>query len=207
MLKIYGRANSINVRKVLWALEELGLPYTREDWGRGYKPLADPDFERVNPFMVVPVLEDGDFVLRESNAIVRYLCGKQGRTDLYPAELQRRATVESWMDWGSTDLYRGVTPVFHGLITKMPGSEDPAKIATGIKEWSTQMGRLDAWLAVHGPYLLGATFTIADIPAGLVVNRWYAMPMNRPHLSHVQAYYDRLSLRRAFMLHGRNGMP
>ena len=207
MLKIYGRANSINVRKVLWALEELGLPFTREDWGRGYRPLTDPDFERVNPFMVVPVMDDGGFVLRESNSIVRYLCSKQGRADLYPVELEARATVESWMDWASTDLYRGVQPVFHGLVTKIPGSEDPAKIAAGVKDWSAQMGRLDAWLSVHGPYICGPAFTIADIPAGLVVNRWFTIPMERPAFTHVAAYYDRLGQRRPYQVHGRNGTP
>lgn len=207
MLKVYGRANSINVRKVLWALDELGLQYTREDWGRGHRPLADPEFERVNPFMVVPVIDDQGFVLRESNSIVRYLVAKQGRVDLYPEELKARATVESWMDWASTDLYRGVNPVFHGLVTKIAGSDDPAKIEAGRKEWASQMGRLDAWLAAHGPYLCGERFTIADIPAGLVVNRWFMMPMDRPALSHVSSYYDRLAERSAYRLHGRNGVP
>jgi glutathione S-transferase len=207
MLKIYGRANSINVRKVLWGLEELGTPFVREDWGRGTRPLADPEFERVNPFMAVPVLDDAGFVLRESNTIVRYMCSKHQRADLYPTELKARATVESWMDWASTDLYRGVQPVFHGLVTKLPGYEDPAKIAAGMQEWTTQMGRLDAWLAAHGPHICGAAFTIADIPAGLIVNRWFTIPMQRPAFTHVAAYYDRLGQRRPFQLHGRNGTP
>lgn len=207
MLRVYGRANSINVRKVLWALDELGLPFVREDWGRGYRVLSDPDFERINPFMAVPVIDDDGFVLRESNTIVRYLCAKQGRSDLYPTGLQARATVESWMDWGSTDLYRGVQPVFHGLVTRLPDYVEPAKIAAGMREWSMQMGRLDAWLGGHGPYMLGRDFTIADIPTGLVVNRWFTIPMDRPAFTHVAAYYDRLSERRPFKLHGRNGTP
>ena len=76
MLKVYGRANSINVRKVLWMLEELGLKYEREDWGRGFRPTDDPEFQKINPVGVVPVIDDGDFRLRESNTIVRYLAEK-----------------------------------------------------------------------------------------------------------------------------------
>lgn len=207
MLKVYGRANSSNVRKVLWALDELGLPYVREDWGRGHRPLADPDFERINPFMVVPVIDDQGFVLRESNTIVRYLAARQGRSDLYPTELRARATVESWMDWASTDLSRGLGAVFHGIVTKLPGYEDPAKIEAGRRELTEHMGRLDAWLGAHGPYLCGPGFTIADIPAGIVVNRWFMIPMERPALPRVSAYYDRLAERSAYRLHGRNGVP
>ena len=91
MLKVYGRANSINVRKVLWMLGELGLAYEREDWGRGYRPTDDPAFRDINPFGVVPVIDDGDFRLRESNTIVRYLADKHGRADLYPEGSEQRA--------------------------------------------------------------------------------------------------------------------
>ena len=106
MLKVYGRANSINVRKVLWMLGELGLPYEREDWGRGYRPTSDQVFRAINPVGVVPVIDDGDFRLRESNTIVRYLAEKHGRADLYPKDLRQRARVEAWMDWASTEFTR-----------------------------------------------------------------------------------------------------
>ena len=98
MLKVYGRANSINVRKVLWMLEEVGETYEREDWGRGYRSTDDPIFREINPVGVVPVIDDGAFRLRESNTIVRYLAAKHDRADLYPTDLQARARTESWMD-------------------------------------------------------------------------------------------------------------
>lgn len=82
MLKIYGRANSINVRKVLWLCEEMAVAYVQEDWGRGYRPTSDAAFEGVSRFGLVPVIEDDGFVLRESNVIVRYLAAKHGRRDL-----------------------------------------------------------------------------------------------------------------------------
>ena len=98
MLKVYGRANSINVRRVLWMLDELGLKYEREDWGRGFKPTDSPEFRTINPVGVVPVIDDDGFRLRESNSIVRYLADKHARADLYPKDLRQRATIESWME-------------------------------------------------------------------------------------------------------------
>ena len=205
MLKVYGRANSINVRKVLWMLDEIGLAYEREDWGRDYRPTDDPVFKAINPFGVVPVIDDGAFRLRESNTIVRYLADKHGRNDLYPKDLQARATVDSWMDWASTDFASGMRPVFHGIVVKNPAFAN--LIQDGAKEWSGQMRRFDTYLAAHGPYVTGNTFTIGDIPAGLVVNRWFTIPFDKPEFKHVNAYYDRLAERAPFRKHGRNGLP
>jgi glutathione S-transferase len=207
MLKIYGRANSINVRKVLWAAEELGIPFAREDWGRGFKPTSDPEFMKVSTFGVVPVIDDGGFILRESNTIVRYLATKAGRADLYPTDLRSKATVESWMDWANTDLMSGVRPVFHGLVVKNPAFQAPEIIAAGVKDWAKQLQLLDEHLIAHGPYMMGKAFTIADIPVGLVVNRWFGIEFDKPKFKTLNAYYDRLAMRPAFRAHGRNGTP
>ncbi len=207
MLKIYGRANSINVRKVLWLCHEIGLDYDRADFGRGYTPTDSAEFRAVSPFGVVPVIDDDGFILRESNTIVRYLAEKHARHDLYPTDLRRRATIQAWMDWGSTDFSAGVRPVFFGLHLKHPDFQDPARIAAGAADWTKQMHRLEATLAETGPYLMGDAFTIADIPVGLFVNRWFAVAFAKPELPQVAAYYDRLAGRPAYRLHGRNGTP
>lgn len=208
MLKIYGRANSINVRKVLWMCEEVGEPFEREDWGRGFKPTSEPAFQKVSAFGVVPVVDDGGFVLRESNTIVRYLAEKHGRADLYPKDLKQRALTEQWMDWAATDIYTAIRPVFLGLQVKMaPFKDDLAAIDAGKKEWARQVGLLDAHLAASGPYVTGKDFTIGDIPVGLVVNRWYGIPFEKPEFKAVAAYYDRLAERSGFRNHGRNGTP
>ncbi len=207
MLKIYGRANSINVRKVLWAAEEMGLPFEREDWGRDYRPTSEPEFVKVSPFGIVPVLDDDGFILRESNTIVRYLATKHNRADLFPTDLRARATVESWMDWSSTELMTGVRPVFHGLVVKNPAFQDPDVIAAGAKEWAKQLQLLENHLIASGPYVMGKNFTIADIPAALAVNRWFAIEFEKPVFKTLTAYYDRLAMRPAFRKHGRNGTP
>jgi glutathione S-transferase len=208
MLKIYGRANSINVRKVLWMCEEVGQPFVREDWGRGFRSTSEEPCRSISRFGVVPVIDDDGFILRESHTIVRYLATKHGRSDLYPAELKSRAGVEQWMDWAGSDAYVGIRPVFLGLQVKMaPFKDDPDAIAAGIREWSTQMQRLDDHLAAAGPFVAGSAFTVGDIPVGLIVNRWFAIPFEKPALANVAAYYDRLGERPAYRAHGRNGMP
>ena len=205
MLKVYGRPNSINVRKVLWMLGELELEYEREDWGRGFRPTEDPEFRRINPVGVVPVIDDGDFRLRESHSIVRYLAAKHDRADLYSKDLKQRATIESWMDWAATEFANGMRPVFHGLIVKNPAFVD--RVGAGIKEWSGQMQVLEAHLSTTGPHVMGRDFTIGDIPVGLVVNRWFAIPFDKPEFKAVSAYYDKLAQRPAYRAHGRNGTP
>jgi glutathione S-transferase len=207
MLTIYGRANSINVRKVLWVADEIGLSYTREDWGRGFRPTSDPEFLRLNPMGLVPVIDDDGFILRESNTIIRYLAAKHGRTDLYPTEREARARVEAWMDWASTDLYAGVRPVFLGLQVKIPAFQDRKLIDAGIDDWTKQMILLDRQLGGHGPYLMGQGFTLADVPVGLIVNRWFGIAFQKPALAAVAAYYDKLGERPAYRAHGRNGTP
>ncbi|MGE0767849.1 MAG: glutathione S-transferase family protein [Hyphomicrobiaceae bacterium] len=208
MLKIYGRANSINVRKVLWMCDEVGEAFSREDWGRGFRATSEEPFRSISKFGVVPVVDDDGFILRESNTIVRYLATKYARSDLYPTDLRARALAEQWMDWAMTDAYLGIRPVFLGLFVKMaPFKDDPAGIEAGIRDWTGQMRLLEHHLADGHPFVTGASFTVGDIPVGLIVNRWFAIPFEKPALPHVAAYYDRLAGRAAYRAHGRNGAP
>ncbi len=207
-MRIYGRANSINVRKVLWMCDEVGQSYEREDWGRGYRPTTEPEFVKISAFGVVPVIEDDGFILRESGTIVRYLANKYDRKDLYPAAPKSRALAEQWMDWAATDVYQPIRPVFLGLQVKMaPFKDDKAGIEAGIREWGRQMQHLEQHIATNGPFVTGKAFTIGDIPVGLIVNRWFAIPFEKPSLPALTAYYDRLAERPAYRAHGRNGTP
>lgn len=207
MFKIYGRPNSINVRKVLWLCEEIGLPYERTDWGRDYRPTTDPEFMRVSIFGAVPVIDDDGFILRESNTILRYLCTRHGRHDLYPAEPRPRAIVEQWMDYGNTDLGSGMRPVFQGKVLGIKPHNLPDVVAWGASDWNKQMTRLDTHLGTGSPYLAGDNFTLADIPAGLQVHRWMVVDFDKPKLTALDAYYARLRERPGYNLHGCNGMP
>jgi glutathione S-transferase len=207
MLRILGRANSFNVRKVLWICDELGIPFEREDWGRGYTPTSDPAFLKINPVGLIPAVIDGDVVLRESNAIVRYLASKHGPDEIYPRDLAQRAHVEQWMDWANYETSISLRGAFLGGMLNEPPWNNPWFIEQGRLQITKEVGQLEAHLTAAGPFMCGETFTLADIPIGLVVNRWFSLKFERPHYAAVSAYYDRLGERPAYRRHVRNGLP
>jgi glutathione S-transferase len=203
MLKILGKAPSINVRKVLWTSAEIGLPFELEEWGLGTgRPAPTPEFQKLNPHGLVPVLVDGNDVLWESNTICRYLAGRHQRADLLPLEPLARAHVEKWMDWQATDLNASWRYAFMALVRRHPDFTEPAAIAASVAAWNRQMATLDAQLAVTGAYAAGDTFTLADIVLGVSVQRWLSTPIGHADLPAVRAYYERLRQRPAFVSHG-----
>lgn len=207
-IRLLGRPNSFNVRKVLWLCDELGIPCVREDWGRGYRSTATPEFLALNPVAQIPVLIDGDFVLRESNAILRYLALKHGAEHLYPTALASRARVEQWIDWVAYDLTHALRGAFLGGQLQEEPWNNPWFVQQGRADLTHCLRLLEAELAQGGPYLCDAAFTLADIPMGLVVNRWFAVQgFEKPSLPAVAAYFELLSQRPAFLRHGRNGLP
>ena len=207
MLQLLGKSPSINVRKVLWLCAEMELPYTQQEWGTGFQSTDTADFRALNPNAMVPVIRDGDFVLWESNAICRYLAAQHGRTDLLPTAPQPRALVEQWMDWQATELNNAWRYTFMALVRHSPAHTDTAAIAASTQSWNRHMQILEGQLQKTGAYVTGADFTLADIVLGLATHRWCMAPIERPELPAVHAYYDRLSLRPGFRLHGRNGTP
>jgi glutathione S-transferase len=206
MLKVLGKSSSINVRKVLWTCEELGLEVEQEQYGSGFQPTDTPDFLALNPNAMVPVLLDGDLVLWESNTICRYLAGRYGGEALLPQDPARRARVEQWMDWQATELNNAWRYAFMALVRKSPAHADAPAIAAGIANWNRHMAILDRQLERTGAYACGSEFTLADVALGLSVNRWFMTPFEHPDLPSVQAYYDRLNERAGFRKHGRNGV-
>jgi glutathione S-transferase len=207
MLQLLGRTSSINVRKVQWLCDEIGVPYQREDWGTGFRSTREPDFLALNPNALVPVIKDGDFVLWESNTICRYLAAKHGRADLLPIEFKARALVERWMDWMTTELTSAQRYAFASLVRKTPGFGDPAQVAQSIVNWNRQMGILEDQLAATGGHVEGEAFTLADVPVGLAVHRWLYSPIERADYPAVAAYYARLRKRPAFLPHARADVP
>ncbi len=192
-LQVLGRTSSINVRKVLWACAELGLAVAQREWGLPGLDLRSPEFLRLNPNGLVPVLVDGDFVLWESNSICRYLAtryGDGGPGSLLPVEPAARARVEQWMDWQATELNSAWRYAFMGLVRHSPAHADAAAQQASIDQWNRQMGLLDDALAASGgPHITGAAFTLADIVLGLSVHRWACTPFGKPELPQLQRYY------------------
>jgi len=195
MITIYGRANSSNVRKVLWLAEELGLQIDRHDYGRGYAPTDTPEFRALNPNAKVPVMDEDGFILWDSHAILRYMAAKFG-ANWYPADLRARAIVDQWLDWMIIELQEPVRKIFFALHVK-PGS-DPDGIPGHEAESARACGILDAQLEKTGAYVAGATPTIADCAIGMMVHRWYYFDIQRPSFPALEAYYERLKARPAF---------
>ena len=208
-LKILGKASSINVRKVLWTCEELGIPYEREDWGSGFASTHSPEFLRFNPNAQVPVIIDEAGVLWESNTICRYLVGKHHHhhAELLPTEPAARARVEQWMDWQATELNPSWRYPFMALVRKDPEFQDPHSLEVGIRGWNQKMGILEHQLATTKAYVAGPRFTLADIVIGLSVNRWLMTPIERPDYPAVDEYFKRLAQHPGFLKHCCNGLP
>lgn len=193
MLKVLGRVSSINVRKVLWTCAELDLHFEHVE--------TDSALLARNPNRMVPVIQDGEFVLWESNAICRYLADKQPRGTLLPREPQARALVEQWMDWQATELNSAWRYCFLALVRKSVEHTDKRAIRRSTEAWNECMRLLDQHFAHGGQFITGEFFTLADVVLGLSTHRWLLSPIDKPHLDAVHGYYQRLSVRPAFRAH------
>ena len=207
MLKIYGYPESINVRKVLWACEELDLPFERIDWGGRFASVSEPTFRALNPVGMVPVIDDSGTVVWESNVIVRYLASTRRRTDLLPTEPASRAHVEQWMDWQVSDFNNSWRVILQGLVRRNPEFENEAAIEKSAAQFSGMVGVIDGVLGRTGAYIAGSQFTVADICIGLSIHRWRSIPWKWPTYANVDRYYERLLQRRGFQRYGRDGGP
>ena len=199
MLKIWGRANSVNVQKVLWCCDELGLPFQRVDAGLQFGRVNDPDYRELNPNGQVPCLEDGAFVLWESNAILRYLAMQYGpSSSLYPSEPKLRASIDRWLDWSLSTLAPAERPVFMTLVRTPPEDRDMIALAANLKTLVARWKIVDAHLQGRF-HMEGDRFTLADIVLGAFAKRWFGVEgIDRPAMPSLQRWYQRLTQRAPF---------
>lgn len=196
MLKIWGRTNSVNVKKALWTAEELGVNYERIEAGMQFGVNKTPEYLRMNPTGLVPTIDDDGFVLWESHTIVRYLAAKHGAGTLWPTDLRLRADAERWMDWAFT-FQNAMRAVFWGLIRTPAEKRDMKAIEEGRRKCIELLAIPEAGLAGK-QYVAGNTFTMGDIPLGCEVQRWMRVPIERPAFPNVQAWFERLRERPPF---------
>jgi glutathione S-transferase len=195
MLKIWGRRNSVNVKKALWCLDELGLEFDRTNAGMEHGVVNTPEYRKMNPNGLVPTLDDDGFVLWESHSIVRYLSARYGKGVLWPMDERERAVANQWMDWAFS-FQSSVRDAFWNLI-RTPAEKRDAKAIEASRVKSGQMAAiLDAALADR-LYVAGG-FSMGDIPVGTEVQRWIRLPLERPKLPHLEAWFERLCARPAF---------
>jgi len=197
MLRIWGRKNSVNVKKALWAAEELGLKYERVDAGLQFGVNNTPEYKRMNPTGLVPTIDDDGFTLWESHAIVRYLAAKHGSGTLWPVDPKARADADRWMDWTHSFSREFQRPVFWPLVRTPPEQRDNAAIAAAVKKCGEMLAVPEQMLK-EKPYLGGSQFSMGDIPLGCHIQLWMRLPIERPRLPGLEAWFARLCERPAY---------
>jgi glutathione S-transferase len=194
MLKIWGRLSSVNVQKVVWCADEIGLAYERIDAGGKFGLNDRPEFLAKNPNGLVPVIEDDGFVLYESNAIVRYLAARDAVDSLWPSDLRERADVDRWMEWQSTSFTPAMWAAFWQLVRTAPEKRDAAAIEASRTKSEKCASILDAQLAKRR-FVTGDAFTAADIVVGCAAHRWLNLPLPRVVRPHLERWYAELKSR------------
>lgn len=208
MLQIWGRRNSNNVMPVMWAVGELGIPHERYNVGGSFKGNDTPDYLAMNPNGKIPVIKDGGFVLFESQAIIRYLAAKYGKGTLAPEDPQAFATADQWMEWYKTTFFTPFLALLVAVVRTDEDKRDPEKIQALNTDLAPLMDILDAQLAKQA-FVAGNNLTMADIPLGGAVYRYYEMDVPHHERPHIRAWQERLRTRPAFQEHvmfpfGRN---
>ena len=190
MLQIWGRITSINVRKVVWCAQELGLAHRRDDAGGKFGIVQTPAYRALNPNALVPTIVDDDeggdgseasgapFVLWESNVVVRYLCARHAIGRFYPEALHDRFDAERWMDWQQTTLNPAGREAFVQWVRTPVERRDAAAAERSVQAAEPRFALLDAHLATRS-FMAGARFTMADIPIGCELHRWFGLPADR----------------------------
>ena len=201
MVKIWGRCSSFNVQKVLWLAGELGLPFENIPVGGRFGGLDDPAFLAMNPHGRIPVLEDGALAVWESHAILRYLAARHGAGAFWADDPAARSAIDGWMDWAQTALLPDfLGGVFWGFYRTPPARRNEPAIAASLARCAGHFGLIERLLEGR-PFLLGEALTLADIPIGSALYRWFELDIHRPKLPNLQAWYERLQDRPAYREH------
>jgi glutathione S-transferase len=195
-LTIWGRLSSVNVQKVVWCADELGIEYKRIEAGGKFGVNDTPQYLAMNPNGLVPVVDDDGFVLYESNPIVRYLAARSGATSLWPEDPRARADVDRWMEWQSTNYTPAMGPAFWQLVRTAPEKRDAGAIEASRAKSERLSAILDAHLADRR-YVTGDRFTVADIVVGCAAHRWLNLPLERIARPNLQRWYDEIAARPA----------
>jgi len=199
-IRVLGRRTSLNVQKVMWCAAEIDIPVERLDIGGAFGGNDTPEYLAKNPNGLVPTMEDGDLVLWESQAIVRYLAERYGDAPWYPAGVEARALANQWMDWYQTTLHAPMTTVFWQLIRTAAADQNVQAIDKAVVLATKHYTKLEHRLRDRD-YLLGDQPSMADIPVGCSAYRWFNLDIVRPAMPNVEAWFERLMDRPGYQDH------
>lgn len=196
MIKLLGRQTSGNVQKVLFLLEELKIPYIREDYGRQFGNTTTDAYRKLNPNSKVPTLVDGDVAIWESNTILRYLAAKHA-PELHGATPADRTHVERWMDWLLASLNTPYVAVFKDA--KKEPAERSADFAAQSADLIAQLKILEGHIGGK-PFFALDRLTLADIAMAPIVKRCLEFPIERPDLPELARWQKAMEARPAFAI-------
>lgn len=194
MLTVWGRTSSVNVQKVMWAVRELGLEHERIDAGGAFGKLDTPEYGAMNPNRKIPTLKDGEVVVWESNACVRYLAARYGAGSLWPEDPARRALSDVWMDWQQTTIQPDMNPIFWNLVRIPEPQRDMAAVKAAAQRIGPSWQILDRHLADRR-FVAGDTLTMGDIPVGCHWWRYANLPVEKPSLPNLDRWGKELQER------------
>ena len=200
MLTIWGRANSANVQKPMWLIGELDLPHERIDVGGPFGGLDDPAFLAMNPNGLIPVMQDGDAVLWESAAILRYIAETYGEDAIWPVDAVERAQIDMWIDWTNTTWVPAMTQVFNAFVRTPRANRNPAAVQRVVNAVATIAAKADRTLSER-EHIAKDRFTLADIAFGVLLFRYFTLEFQRPHTPNLDRYYESLTSRPAYRQH------
>jgi glutathione S-transferase len=198
MLTVLGRRSSFNLQKVTWLLEELDHSYRHIELGGTFGGLDTPEFRLMNPHGKVPVIKDGDHVVWESHAILRYLAARYGGDAFWSDEPRIRSGVDQWVDWSQAVLQRDfLTGVFWGFYRTPEALRDQIAIERNVERCAEHFRLLDTMLA-DKQFLFGDALSLADITIGTHLYRYFELEIERPEIANIVSYYRRLKERSGY---------
>jgi glutathione S-transferase len=197
MIKIWGRTDSSNVQKVLWCCGELDIEFERLDWGGKFGGNNDEAYREMNPNGLVPTIKDGNFILWESNSIMRYLNAKYGSGKLLPTSPEGMANANRWMDWQLSSFNATIVPLFWNLVRTPPEKRDAKAVESALEKTSKAWQTVEKELS-ENRFLAGEEFSLGDIPLGVWAYRWFSLPIERPDQPNVRRWYEQLKQRKAY---------
>jgi glutathione S-transferase len=200
MLDIWGRKNSSNVIPVMWAVGELGLEHQRHNVGGSFGGDDNEAYRALNPNGLIPTISDHGFVLWESMAITRYLCRQYGMGALCPEDPRQAALAEQWMEWYKSSITPGLMPIFFNLVRTAESARNTMLIEQCTTATISYLQTLENHLQGR-PYILGDDFSMADIPLGAMMYKFFNLAIERPSLPNIEAWYAGLCERPAYRSH------
>ena len=195
MLTVYGRQSSANVQKVHWILAEGNIEFNSINIGGKYGGHTSQEFIKLNPNSTIPVLKDNDFIIYESNSIIRYISEK---FNLFKSENSKeKALINQWIDWSSLVFgLQCATYTAHNMLLPVEernpsiASETKVKILKSFEILDNQLGK--------NTFIINEKLSLADIPIGCWLHRCVILDLNFSQFKSLENWYKKLKESNAY---------